>query len=120
MSNARGGFTRALVSASVLPSLLFTTVVVSLVGTGLVAANTSASETGSVVRAAEPAWRAAYSRRFPGCVSTVLWPVGERPVAFVVRQHSGRVARISVEEAVRRAHTSPPGDGARTLGACRG
>lgn len=53
-------------------------------------------------------WRADWSRRFPGCVSTLLWPRGEPPRAVVVRDARGRLAEVP-----------RPRAGARTVGACR-
>ena len=105
--------------ASVLPVLMFVTVTASLIGTGLLAADTSATEADAAVRMPEPAWREAYSRQFPGCVATVLWPVRERPVAFVVKRLSGEVTRIGVDEAVRRARNATVADDVWTIGACR-
>ena len=102
-----------------MPVLVFLTVAASLVGTGLVAANTSASEADAAVRLPLPAWREAYSRRFPGCVATVLWPARERPVAFVVKRLSGEVARIGVAEAVHRARNATVADDVWTIGVCR-
>ena len=59
----------------------------------------------------EPIWRESWSERFPGCVATVLWPPGERPVALVTRDPAGQLSRVSVAEAAAGA--------ARTVGACR-
>ena len=118
MSNERAGFTRVLVRAGVVPAVVFVATAASLVGTGLVAANTAASEADTVVPP-EPEWRAAYSRQFPGCVSTVLWPVGERPVAFVVEQRSGEVTWVSVEDAVRLASHASIAEDVWIIGACR-
>jgi hypothetical protein len=46
---------------------------------------------------AQPLWKAEYSRDYPGCVSMLLWPTDEVPVAFLTRSASGEVARVSVE-----------------------
>jgi hypothetical protein len=62
-------------------------------------------------------WKGSYSRRFPGCVATVLWPRREVPTALVVRRPSGDVDRVAVD----RKHAGPrraTGEG-RTIGACR-
>lgn len=117
MSQRARGFTTVLVRAGVVPALAFLAVVLSLVGSRVIAANTSASDARDGVRPSPPHWQAAYSRRFPGCVATVLWPAHERPVAFVVKHPSGRVTRIAVDEAVRRARTDA--DRVWTIGACR-
>ena len=105
--------------ASVLPVLVFVAVAASLVGAGLLTADTRATEAGAAVRMPQPAWREAYSRQFPGCVATVLWPVRERPVAVVVKRLSGEVTRIGVDEAVRRARNASVADDVWTIGACR-
>lgn len=104
--------------AGVLPVLLLAVVAVSLVGTGLTAVNGTAGEGGPAVRWTDRVWKAAYSRRFPGCVSTVLWPATERPVAVVVRDRWGRVSRLGLRDAVRRADQGRL-TGVTTLGACR-
>ena len=118
MSNRPRGLATATVRAAVLPVLLVATVAASLLGTRLVVANSAPSEAGFVVPS-EPAWTAAYSRRFPGCVATVLWPAAERPVAFVVRERSAEVIRISLREALQRAEDASRADGATTIGVCR-
>ena len=57
-------------------------------------------------------WKESYSARFPGCVSTAVWPEGEAPVALVTLAPDGEVGRVEVG----------PGAGRRppnTIGACR-
>lgn len=107
-----------LLRAVVVPVLLLSAVAASLLGTRIVTANTDTREAGSVVPA-EPAWSAAYSRRFPGCVSAVLWPADERPVAFLVRERSGEMLRIRWRDAVRLADHGLLGRELTTVGACR-
>lgn len=63
-------------------------------------------------------WEPAYSRQFPGCVATVLWPVEERPAGLVVRSRSGEVSRLSMPEAIRAARADP-GDRDQVIGVCR-
>ena len=104
--------------AAVLPVLLLAVVAVSLMGTGLTTVNGTAEEGGPAVRWTDRVWKEAYSRRFPGCVSTVLWPATERPVAVVVRDRRGRVSRLGLRDAVRRADQGRL-TGVTTLGACR-
>lgn len=63
--------------------------------------------------AGPPAWRTVWSERFPDCVSVVLWPDGEEPVALVTKDPDGRVRRV--------AHDAPLSaiPGRVTVGACR-
>jgi len=58
-----------------------------------------------------PVWKDSYSKRFPGCVSLVLWPADQQPVAFVMRTSAGALDRVS-------ADLGAPAAGA-TIGACR-
>lgn len=62
-------------------------------------------------------WERAYSERYPGCVSMVLWPLDEVPVALVTRTPAGSVERVPLDE-VDRAPLSPVGR-AHAIGACR-
>ena len=64
-----------------------------------------------------PLWETAYSERYPGCVSMVLWPLDEVPVALVTRTPAGDVSRVPLDE-VDRAPLSPWGQ-AHAIGACR-
>ena len=57
-----------------------------------------------------PAWKDSYSRRFPGCVSLVLWPADQQPVAYITRSADGAVNRVRADLGV------PSGS---TIGACR-
>jgi hypothetical protein len=59
------------------------------------------------------AWRSSYSERFPGCVSAVLWPVEEQPVAIVARRPGGEIVRVAANAVA--AAQSP----SSTIGACR-
>ncbi len=112
------GLSRVLLRAVVVPVLLLAAVAASLLGTRIVTANTDTREAGSVVPA-EPAWSASYSRRFPGCVSAVLWPANERPVAFLLRDRSGEVRRVRWRHVVRLADHGQLGRDLTTIGACR-
>jgi hypothetical protein len=67
--------------------------------------------------AGRPLWETVYSERYPGCVSLVLWPMDEQPVALVTRTPAGEVERVAMDEAGR-LHWLPAG-GARAIGACR-
>lgn len=66
----------------------------------------------------QPLWETAYSERYPGCVSMVLWPLDEVPVALVTRTPAGDVSLVPLGE-VDRAPLSPLGQ-AHAIGACRG
>lgn len=57
-----------------------------------------------------PMWLDSYSRRFPGCVSLVLWPAGRQPAAYLARAADGRLRLIDAGRAV------PPN--LTTMGAC--
>lgn len=59
----------------------------------------------------QPLWETSYAERFPGCVSTLLWPMTEVPESLLTRAASGEVARVSVREAQTRVE--------ETIGACR-
>lgn len=67
-------------------------------------------------RTAQPAWDSAYSERYPGCVSMVLWPADEVPVALVTRSAAGSVDRVPVAGL---EHPAPTLAEARAIGACR-
>jgi hypothetical protein len=63
-------------------------------------------------------WKASYSRQFPGCVASVLWPEHKQPVAVVVRLPGGQVERISSEAAAHGALRNSRYEDARIIGAC--
>jgi hypothetical protein len=63
-------------------------------------------------------WKAAYSRQFPGCVASVLWPDHRTPAALVVRLPGGSVERISREAAAHGALRHSRYEDARIIGAC--
>jgi hypothetical protein len=66
----------------------------------------------------EQPWKAAYSRRFRGCVPAVLWPNRETPVAVIVKWHGDQVQRIDRGAALRRALGDRRADDGRIIGAC--
>ncbi len=106
------GFGQAFTRASALPLTLFLAVLTYLVPTAIFSGPTVLDE-----RPATPVvWKAAYSERYPGCVSTVLWPAGEQPVALVVVDADGLTTRVSQAEA---RSLAADGGLARTIGACR-
>ncbi len=63
-------------------------------------------------------WKARYSRQFPGCVASVLWPDRRTPIAVVVRLPEGRVERISRDAAAHGALRDSRYEDARIIGAC--
>jgi hypothetical protein len=63
-------------------------------------------------------WKASYSRQFPGCVASVLWPEHRQPAAVVVRLPGGKVERISREAAAHGALRNSRFEDARIIGAC--
>ena len=63
-------------------------------------------------------WKASYSRQFPGCVASVLWPDHRTPAAVVVRLPGGKVERISRDAAAHGALQHSRYEDARIIGAC--
>jgi hypothetical protein len=63
-------------------------------------------------------WKASYSRQFPGCVASVLWPERRTPAAVVVRLPGGKVERISRDAAAHGALQHSRFEDARIIGAC--
>ena len=61
-------------------------------------------------------WKESWSKRYPGCVSVLLWPQDERPVAVVAKRPDGSITRVAVRGA--RPFAAVP-SGARPVGACR-
>ena len=113
MSTMQAGFTQTFTRASMLPLYLFLAAAAYLVPTSLVSGPPGFAQPDP---GSSTIWKASYSERYPGCVSTVLWPESEKPVALVVVQPDGRMAMVSREEA--RA-SAAQGQIARTIGACR-
>jgi hypothetical protein len=66
----------------------------------------------------EVTWKASYSRQFPGCVASVLWPEHKQPVAVVVLLPGGEIERISTEAAAHGALRESRYEDARIIGAC--
>jgi hypothetical protein len=114
MSTIQAGFGQTLTRASTLPLFLFLAVVAYLVPSALFASHPSGAHL--PLPSGHAVWKASYSEKYPGCVSTVLWPAAEKPVALVVVRADGRTARLTRDEAVRNAAA---GDVASTIGACR-
>ena len=63
-------------------------------------------------------WQAGYSRRYPGCVASVLWPERETPAGVVVRWGSGRVERVATLHATQRMFAQVRNGEAQIIGAC--
>jgi hypothetical protein len=110
MPAQQNGFGQTLTRASVLPLFVFLAVMAYLLPSSILATPVVEERPTSSV------WKTAYSEMYPGCVSTVLWPSAEEPVAIVVIDADGKTVRVSREEARLRAAA---GDLARTIGVCR-
>lgn len=111
------GLGRVLVRAFLLPVL----VIVGVVGYLVTAAALGVHTTTGNASAGPPAasdWKAGYSRRFPGCVASVLWPERETPVAIVVRWRSGQIDRVVMRSASQEVFTRVRSGGAEVIGAC--
>lgn len=118
MPSTRTGLTAVLVRALVVPALAFLGVIGYLVGAGALAANTSSGASSSSESDIENPWKAGYSRQYPGCVASVLWPEHRTPAAIVVRRHSGEVDRIALRKASETVFTHLRGGDAEIIGAC--
>ena len=80
--------------------------------TGTLAGLSADADAGAAPARTPAVWRAAWSERYPGCVSTVLWPADERPVAIVVRTAGGGIDRVDLTSVA----SMPAAD---AVGACR-
>ena len=109
--------TRALVRALVVPVLVLLAVTGYLVTSAALAANTTTSLS-DADRPTVTTWKAGYSRQFPGCVASVLWPERETPAAIVLRSRSGEVRRVSTRHATPRLFTRVRHGEAEIIGAC--
>jgi hypothetical protein len=105
------GFGQTLTRASLLPMFVFAAVAAYLLPSLLFTNNTPATHQQTSV-----VWKAAYSEKYPGCVSTVLWPAAEKPIAIVVLAADGTTARVTGAQARVMAAN---GGLARAIGACR-
>lgn len=110
--------TRVLVRAFVVPVLVLLGVTGYLVTATALAAGTSTHDLRSVRPPVTSDWRSGYSRQFPGCVASVLWPERETPAAIVVRGRSGEVDRIVMRHATQRVFTRVRTGDAAIIGAC--
>ncbi len=106
------GFGQTVTRASLLPLAIFTAVAAYLLPHSLFTDQPPASETPST----SVVWKADYSKKYPGCVSTVLWPDAEKPVALVVVDAEGGTAKVTRGQARLLASS---GGMTRTIGACR-
>jgi hypothetical protein len=102
------------------PALLFRSFASMLaLGAVLAAAvlhSASAVDARAYPRGGPVPWKESWSERYPGCVSVLLWPQDERPVAVVARRPDGSVTRLTVRGP--RPFDSVP-SGVRAVGACR-
>lgn len=94
-------------------------VVVLAIG-GLVVALGSQETSATWVTSADvPVWKPEYSRVFPGCVATVLWPADEAPAAFVVQNGKGSLRRVTVTDFRDRSAAGLWSTGTEVVGVCR-
>lgn len=113
----RPGLGRVLVRALLLPVLVIVGLAGYLVTATALDAHTS-SGSDSVGASAASHWKAGYSRRFPGCVASVLWPERETPVAIVVRWRSGEIDRVEMRSVSPEVFARVRTGGADIIGAC--
>ena len=106
MPSRSPALTRVLVRALVVPVLFLLGVTGYLVTSAALAASTRSQHGWSGPAARDKRWKAGYSRQFPGCVASVLWPERETPVAIVVRWRSGKVDRVAMRRAAPRVFSS--------------
>ena len=97
---------RSFLSVLALGAVLATSVLHSAV-----AVDSTHSHPGSTVP-----WKESWSKRYPGCVSVLLWPQDERPVAVVAKRPDGSITRVAVRGT--KPFAAVP-SGARPVGACR-
>ena len=104
-------FLRSFLSAFLSALAVGAVLVVSLLH-GATSVDVSRHRLGSAVP-----WKESWSQRYPGCVSVLLWPRDERPVAVVARRPDGTVTRVAVHGPSQQPAVLPKG--AETVGACR-
>lgn len=117
---ASPGLGRVLVRAFLLPVLVILGVGGYLVTAAALGVHTPPSSLDSAGPSAASDWKDGYSRRFPGCVASVLWPERETPVAIVVRWRSGEIDRVVMRRASQEVFTRVRTGGADVIGACYG
>lgn len=115
---ASPALSRALVRALVVPVLVLLAVTGYLVTATSLAANTTTDPSDSSRRPVTSSWKAGYSRQYPGCVASVLWPERETPVAIVVRHRSGDVEKVTMRRASPRLFTALRRGTTDVIGAC--
>lgn len=118
MRSSSPGLTRVLVRALVVPVLVLLGATGYLVTSAALAANTSSHRLEADRPGVTTSWKDGYSRQFPGCVASVLWPERETPAAIVVRWRSGDVDRVAMRHATQRVFTRVRGGHAEIIGAC--
>lgn len=104
--------------AVVVPVVLMLGLAGYLVGAGALDAHTASEAASPAMPTVANPWKPGYSRRFPGCVASVLWPSHEMPAALVVRWRSGDLARIDVRQASQQVFNRMRTGDAEVLGAC--
>ena len=115
---ASPALSRALVRALVVPVLVLLAVTGYLVTATALAANTPSDSSDHSRPPVTSSWKAGYSRQFPGCVASVLWPERETPVAIVLRHRSGEVRKVAMRRATPRLFTEVRRGSTEIIGAC--
>jgi hypothetical protein len=106
------------VRALVVPVLVLLGLIGCLVTSAALTANTTSHRLEADRSPVTSSWKAGYSRQFPGCVASVLWPERETPAAIVVRARSGEVHRIVMRHATPSLFTRVRTGGVEIIGAC--
>lgn len=104
-------FSRTLTRASLLPMILFLTVLAYVVPSAILNPAAAPADDPSPV-----IWKSTYSERYPGCVSTVLWPAAEVPTAVLVMRNDGEILMVSREQS---RTLAVQGQVAQMIGICR-
>jgi hypothetical protein len=118
LSSVRTGLRRVLLRAIFVPVLVLLAVAGYVLTAAALAVSTATDGLSQDRPEVAPPWKASYSKRYPGCVATVLWPERRTPVAVVVRWGSGEVERIRIDAASRRGLTPDALAKAELIGAC--
>lgn len=118
MRSTSAGLRRRLVRALVLPVAVLLAAGGYVVAGAALAVNTAAQGITQDAPSVSSPWKASYSRQFPGCVASVLWPERATPDAVVVRWDTGAIDRIGIEGSSLRGLTPDAFEQAQIIGAC--
>jgi len=115
---ASPALSRVLMRALVVPVLVLLAVTGYLVTATALAASTAPDPSDSSPPPVTSPWKAGYSRQYPGCVASVLWPERETPVAIVVRHRPGEIEKVAMRHATPRLFTEVRRGTTEVIGAC--